>query len=266
MSGLYLLIGTFFIIAVILVTVVLVVLKKHQYKVFRNQLTKLDTEKNIIASTPVMSELEKVEAIVKNDKMEEKYQNWQKRFEIIKNEKLSVIDDMINELDMAATMKDYKGFDSKIAKVEMEVYKVKESVEKLLEEIQEITVSDEKFRSIVTKLKSKYRQLVSEFNNHKDDYDEIAETIELQLETIEKRFLDFEKCMETNEYDEVKHIVKALDTMIDHMGTVVVEVPNLMLLSKKLIPKRIEEILSTTEEMKQESYNLEYLNIYYNMQ
>ena len=266
MSGLYLLIGTFFIIAVILVTVVLVVLKKHQYKVFRNQLTKLDTEKNIIASTPVMSELEKVEAIVKNDKMEEKYQNWQKRFEIIKNEKLSVIDDMINELDMAATMKDYKGFDSKIAKVEMEVYKVKESAEKLLEEIQEITVSDEKFRSIVTKLKSKYRQLVSEFNNHKDDYDEIAETIELQLETIEKRFLDFEKCMETNEYDEVKHIVKALDTMIDHMGTVVVEVPNLMLLSKKLIPKRIEEILSTTEEMKQESYNLEYLNIDYNMQ
>ena len=266
MNGLYLLIGTFFIIAVILVTVVLVVLKKHQYKVFRNQLIKLDTEKNIIASTPVMSELEKVEAIVKNDKMEEKYQNWQKRFEVIKNEKLSVIDDMINELDMAATMKDYKEFDSKIAKVEMEVYKVKESAEKLLEEIQEITVSDEKFRSIVTKLKSKYRQLVSEFNNHKEDYDEIAETIELQLETIEKRFLDFEKCMEKNEYDEVKHIVKALDTMIDHMGTVVVEVPNLMLLSKKLIPKRIEEILSTTEEMKQESYNLDYLNIDYNMQ
>ena len=257
---------TVFIAAVVLVTVILVVLKKHQYKTFRDQIEKLDTEKNLIASTPVYSELEKVEAIVKNDQLEEKYKNWQKRFDTIKNEKIEVINDMLNELDIATSMKDYKDIDSKIAKVEMEVYKVRESANSLLDEIKEITVSDEKYRSIVIKLKTKYRKLNSEFNNHKDDYDEICEAIELQFETIEKRFLDFEKKMETNEYDEVTHIVKALDTMIDHMATVVVEVPNLMLLSKKLIPKRIEGILSDSSEMISEGYNLEYLNIEYNME
>ena len=266
MNGTYLLIGTIFVVAVIILTVVLVVLKKHQYKVLKDQVERLDREKNLISSTPVMSELEKVEAIVKNAEMEEKYQNWQRRFEVIKNDRINTINDMLNELDMAVTMKDYKGFDSKIAKVEMEVYKVKESADRLLKEIQEITVSDEKYRSIVTKLKSKYRQLVSEFNGHKEDYDEIADTIELQLETIEKRFLDFEKHMEKNEYEEVKHIVKALDTMIDHMGTAIVDVPNLVLLSKKLIPKRIEEIESSQTQMKEEGYNLEYLNINYNME
>ena len=265
MSGVYLLIGTFFVVAVILVTVVLVMLKKHQYNTFRNQVEKLDREKNLIASTPVYSELEKVEAIVKNDKMEEKYKNWQKRFDIIKNEKIEKINDMINELDIASNMKDYKDFDSKIAKVEMEVYKVRESANKLLDEIKEITVSDEKYRSIVTKLKSKYRKLNAEFNNHKEDYDEISDAIELQFETIEKRFLDFDNCMEENEYDEVKHIVKALDTMIDHMGNVVVEVPNLILLAKKLIPKRIEEILENNDNMVSDGYNLDYLNIKYNM-
>lgn len=265
MNGVYLLIGTFFIVAVILVTVVLVVLKKHQYKSFRVQVERLDKEKNLIASTPVYSELEKVESIVKNDKLEEKYKNWQKRFDVIKNEKIETINDMINDLDIASSMKDYKDFDSKIAKVEMEVYKVRESANKLLDEIKEITVSDEKFRSIVTKLKSKYRKLNAEFNNHKEDYDEISDTIELQFETIEKRFLDFEDCMEKNEYDEVTHIVKALDTMIDHMGDAVVEVPNLMLLAKKLIPKRIEEIVSSNSSMTEEGYNLAYLNISYNM-
>ena len=265
MNGVYLLIGTFFIIAVILVTVVLVILKKHQYKSFRVQVDKLDKEKNLIASTPVYSELEKVEAIVKNDQLEEKYQNWKKRFDVIKDEKIERINDMINELDIASSMHDYKDFDGKLAKVEMEVYKVRESANKLLDEIKEITVSDEKFRSIVTKLKAKYRKLSAEFNNHKDDYDEISDAIELQFETIEKRFLDFENRMEKNEYDEVTHIVKALDTMIDHMGNVIVEVPNLMLLSKKLIPKRIEEILETSTSLSQEGYNLEYLNISYNM-
>lgn len=266
MNGVYLLIATFFIIAVILVTVVLVLLKKHQYNKFMQEVEKLDKEKNLIASTPVYSELAKVESIVKNDEMAEKYKNWQKRFDVIKEEKINNINDMINELDTAANMKDYKDFDVKVAKVEMEVYKVRENANKLLDEIKEITVSDEKYRGIVTKLKSKYRKLVTEFNNHKDDYEDIIETIELQFETIEKRFQEFENCMENNEYEEVNHIVKALDTMIDHMSTVIVEVPNLVLLSKKLIPKRIEEIVTTSEEMKKDGYNIEYLNISYNVE
>ena len=133
-------------------------------------------------------------------------------------------------------------------------------------EIKEITVSEEKYRSIVTKLKAKYRKLMNEFTTHKDDYEEIQEAIELQFENIEKRFLDFEHRMEKNEYDEVVHIVKALDTMIDHMGIVVVEVPNLVLMAQKLIPKRIEEILATSKEMIDNGYNLEYLNIEYNME
>lgn len=266
MDGVYLLIGTFFIIAVILVTVVLVVLKKHQEKGYREELEKLDKEKNLIASTPVYSELSKVEAIIKNEQMEEKYNNWKKRFDVIKEDKINKINDMINELDVANNLKDYKNFDEKIAKVEMEVYKVRESANKLLDEIKEITVSDEKYRGIVTKLKSKYRKLMNEFTTHKDDYEDIAEAIELQFETIEKRFLDFENRMEKNEYDEVNHIVKALDTMIDHMGSVVVEVPNLVLLSTKLIPKRIEEILDMHTSMTNENYNLEYLNIPYNME
>ena len=266
MNGVYLLIGTFFIIAVILVTVVLVLLSKHRNKVLREEVEQLDKEKNLIISTPVYSELAKVESIVKNDKMEEKYKNWQKRFEVIKEEKINNINDMINELDIATSTKNYKDIDHKLAKVEMEVYKVRESANNLLNEIREITVSEEKYRSIVTKLKAKYRKLISEFNNHKSNYDNISEAIELQFENIEKRFLDFENVMEKNEYDEVAHIVKALDTMIDHMGLVVVEVPDLVLLSEKLIPKRIEEILLVHEEMVEKGFNLEYLNINYNME
>ena len=266
MNGVYLLIATFFIIAVILVTVVLVLLSKHKYKKLRQEVETLDKEKNLIASTPVLSELAKVESIVKNDKMEEKYKNWQKRFEVIKDEKVNLINDMINELDISTSQKHYKNVDQKLAKVEMEIYKVRESANELLGEIKEITVSEEKYRSIVTKLKAKYRKLMNEFTTHKDDYEEIQEAIELQFENIEKRFLDFEHRMEKNEYDEVVHIVKALDTMIDHMGIIVVEVPNLVLMAQKLIPKRIEEILATSKEMIDNGYNLEYLNIEYNME
>lgn len=265
MGGVYLLIGTFFIIAVILVTVVLVLIQKHKYNVFRKEVEKLDKAKNMIASTPVLSELSKVESIVKNDRMEEKYKNWQKRFEVIKDDKINKINDMINELDISTNQKNYKNIDQKLAKVEMEIYKVREGADELLNEIKEVTVSEEKYRSIVIKLKAKYRSLVNEFNNHKSDYEDISDAVELQFENIEKRFLNFESVMEKNEYDEVVHIVKALDTMIDHMGIVIVEVPNLVLLAEKLIPKRIEEIINISKEMINAGYNINYLNIDYNM-
>ena len=264
-NGAYLLIGTFFIIAVILVTVVLVLIQKHKYNTIRQEVDSLEKEKNLIASTPVLSELSRVESIVKNDKMEEKYKNWQRRFEVIKEEKVNVINDMINDLDIATNQKNYKNINQKLAKAEMEIYKVRESANELLKEIQEITVSEEKYRSIVTKLKAKYRRLMKEFTDHKAEYGDIQDAIELQFENIEKRFLDFERIMEKNEYDEVAHIVKALDTMIEHMGVIITEIPDLVLFATKLIPKRVEEILSIHQEMSDKGYNLEYLNVIYNM-
>lgn len=265
-SGLWLLIGTFFVIAVVLIIVVLNLIQRQKRKEFEKEVQELDKEKNVIASTPVMAELSKVEAIVKNDKMEEKYKRWQKRFEEIKNNRITKLTDMIVDLELSVSMKDYKTMRLKLAKTEMEIYKVKTSADHLLGEIQEITVSEEKYRSIITKLKAKYRELNSKYQDHKSDYDEIQDAIDLQFENIERRFADFEEVMENNEYNEVVHVVKALDTMIDHMSIVIDEVPNLVLLGKQLIPKRIEEITSTYETMVKDGYVLDYLNIPYNME
>ena len=265
-SGLWLLIGTFFVIAVVLIIVVLNLIQRQKRKEFEKEVQELDKEKNVIASTPVMAELSKVEAIVKNDKMEEKYKRWQQRFEEIKNDRITRLTDMIVDLELSVSMKDYKTMRLKLAKTEMEIYKVKTSADHLLGEIQEITVSEEKYRSIITKLKAKYRELNSKYQDHKSDYDEIQDAIDLQFENIERRFADFEEVMENNEYNEVVHVVKALDTMIDHMSIVIDEVPNLVLLGKQLIPKRIEEITSTYETMIKDGYVLDYLNIPYNME
>ncbi len=266
MDGVLLLIITFIILAVILITVVLVAIQKHKIAKIKNEISELDREKNLIASTPVLSELSKVEPIIKNDKMGEKYKAWQRRFEIIRDDRITKINDMIIELDMEVSNKNLKNFHQKLAKAEIEIYKARESANELLEEIKEITLSEEKYRSIVIKLKTKYRELSNEFEKHKDDYEDVQEVIDLQFENIEKRFMDFDETMDKNEYDEVAHIVKALDTMIDHMSIVVAEVPNLVLLAEKLIPKRIEEIENISRDMEEKGYPLGYLKIPYNME
>lgn len=259
------LIITYFILAVIAVAVVLNIIHRRQIKKEKKIIEKLDKEKNIIASTPILLELSKVEEIIKTEKMEEKYTEFKMRFEDIQTNRITKINDMITELDFLTLSKDRNKYQHKLISTELEIYKVKEVTNNLLYEIKDITLSEEKYRNIITKLKAKYRNIVKTFEDRKVDYQDIAKTIELQFENIEKRFYDFEKIMEANEYSEVIHIVKAIETMVDHIEVVVNEIPNILLLAKELIPKRIEEIKEIYDDMNSKGYPLSYLNLEYNI-
>ncbi|MBQ2639753.1 MAG: septation ring formation regulator EzrA [Bacilli bacterium] len=266
MQGQILVVSTFILVSIMLIFLIVYFTRKILDNSYRKKVSDLEVKKNLVASTPVLLELSKVEPIIKNDKMEEKYNNWNNKFISLKENELVQIDDMLIDLDMYIEKGDYKTCTYRIAKTEMEIYKAKEIAETILEEVKEITLSEEKYRSIVTKLKAKYRKLTNDFNNHKEMYDDMQEAVALQLENIEKRFLDFEKVMDKNEYTEVVHIVKALDTMIDHMGIVVEEVPDILLMSRQIIPNRMKEIKATADSMVKEGFPIEYLNIDYNIE
>lgn len=266
MQGQFLIIGSIIIVVMIILFVFLHFIKKMELKYYRNKVKDLEVQRNLVASTPVLLELSKVEPIIKNDKMEEKYNKWQDRFTYLKENRLSLVDNMLIDLDMYVDKRDYKSCIYSIAKIEIEIYKIRESAEHLLEEIKEITLSEEKYRAIVTKLKTKYRTLNMEFQDHKQLYEDMQEAIELQLENIERRFLDFEKVMELNEYNEVVHVVKALDTMIEHMEIIVNEVPDVLLMAKQVIPNRMREIALTYKDMIEHGFPLDYLNIDYNLE
>lgn len=265
MQGQFLIIGSGVVIALIIVIVVLHFVRKLEIKYYRNKVKSLEVQRNMVASTPVLLELSKVEPIIKNDMMEEKYNRWQDKFVDIKEKRLTLIDDLLIDLDVYIEKRDYKSCGYRIATAEIEIYKVREAAEHLLEEIKDITLSEEKYRAIVTKLKTKYRSLNKEFQDHRQLYDSMQEAVEMQLENIEKRFLDFEKVMESNQYNEVVHICKAIDTMIDHMEIVIKELPDVLLMANQVIPNRMREIENINKEMINKGYNLDYLNVDYNI-
>lgn len=266
MQGQFLIIGSAIVIALIIVIIILHFVRSFEMKYYRNKVRNLEVQRNMVASTPVLLELSKVEPIIKNDKMEEKYNRWQERFNYLKESRLTVIDDMLIDLDVYVDKRDYKSCGYRIAKTEIEIYKVREAAEHLLDEIKDITLSEEKYRAIVIKLKTKYRALNKEFQDHKQLYEFMQEAIEMQLENIERRFLDFEKVMEANDYAEVIHIVRALDTMVEHMEIIINEVPDVLLMANQVIPNRMREVSRTTQEMIERGFPLDYLNIDYNIE
>lgn len=258
--------GIYGAVLIVLIFIIILLIKRNRLKKYRIELEKLDKEKNEIESAPVISELAKLETIVKNEKIEEKYKKWINKFDDVKNENIPKINDMLIDLDSILERKDLKKYDTTLPLVELEIYKARQAIDTLLDEIKEMNLSEEKYRKIITKLKTKYRELNDKFNNSKKDYEQIANPIELQFENIEKLFQDFEEYMEQNDYQEVYHIVKGIDIMIDHMEIVIQEVPDLVLLTNRIIPKKIEQITETYSELKKKKYPLKHLKIEYNVE
>ena len=233
---------TFIIVAIVVLVLLFLFIKTRKVKKYRDCVSYLDKEKNSLETAPIVAELSKVEPIIKNEKMEEKYKEWASVFDHVKNEDISKMSDNIVDLDILIDKKDYKNFAIEYSNAELFLYRIKNKVGHILKEIEDINGSEEKYRDIITKLKAKYRELNKIFEANKENYDGIEGIIELQFENIEKRFQDFEDLMEVNDYSEVMHIVKAVDTMVDHMSIVIDESPDLILLATKVIPKRIEQI------------------------
>ena len=107
-QGQFLIIGSAVVLALIIVIILLHFIKKLEVKTYRDKVKNLELQRNMVASTPVLLELSKVEPIIKNDRMEEKYNKWHDEFISLKENRLTLIDDMLIDLDIYIDKRDYK--------------------------------------------------------------------------------------------------------------------------------------------------------------
>lgn len=266
MNSLTLIILTIYVITIVLVILVLNFLQTRKNKNFKSHLEQLEYEKNMIDSTPIAPELSKIEAFLKNEKVETMYGEWKARLEDIKNSQIPKLSDMLLEADYSLSKMDYKSTLYKIAKLEMELYKVKANSEFLLEEIRTITTSEEKNRTIITKLKTKYRELYEKFMATQSEFGDVEPVVKNQFATIAKMFEKFELVMDKNQYTEVTQVMKAIDDSLKHMDIVVEEVPSIELLATSILPKKMTESIEIYKHMVNLGYPLDYLNVEYNIE
>jgi septation ring formation regulator len=251
---------------VILSFVIKAIFKSKKKKSILSSIDKLTTEKNMIISSILKSELAKAEKLANNKKTEKEVEDWKSRFEEIENTDMPILTDELIEVETKMVENDYeKAFES-LTKAEKDIFHVKAKSIKLLGEIKDLTESEDRNREAITKLKSIYREVVFKYNKNKNDYQDVSSRIELQFENINKLFSAFEVAVQNKEYEELGKIVKALDDMINNISIVIEEAPTIVLMAKMVLPKKMKDIKNVSTRMTRDGYNLEYLNIDYNIE
>ena len=265
MDNIVLIIVTTTIVTIIFIILILYFIQSRKNKKFKKMIEKLEVEKNMLDSSPITPELNKIESFLNNESLSAKYDEWRERLENIKEKQIPFINNMLIEADYSLNKMDYKGAMYKIAKLEMELYKVRSNSEVLLKEVKKVTNSESENREQITALKTRYRDLYNKFNESINTFGPAAKYVGFQFENISKRFQTFEEAMDKNDFLEASGIVDSIKDMLEHMSVVIEEVPDIILLSLTVIPKRINELKREYEEMTNQKYPLDYLNIEYNI-
>lgn len=255
----------YYIISVIIVIIILNLINRNEKNKLKKQIDELEKEKNMIISANMLSELNKVEALVNNDEMRMKFEDWKNRFNNIRDVEMPKITDIINEIEELFEEHNFKELKGLLLKADFDLNNLRTKAAFLLDEIKDVTLSEERNRETITKLKAQYREIVAMYKDYEEDYAIVKVPIELQFENVDKLFQTFETAMEQNAYTEVGKIVKAIADIIDNLKAVVEETRPIINLGKNLIPKKIDDIRNISEKMMREGYNLEYLNIDYNI-
>ena len=219
----------FYIIGVVAITVTLFTIQRKTKNKLEKELTRLETLKNLIISSGILTEMEKVKALINNDKLMETYKKWEKRYKKIEKEDIPRLTDKLLVCAELIDNKNFKEASYELSKTEIDIYYVKTDMELLLEDIKEITNSEERNRNAVTKLKTVFRSVVNKYTSNMNDYKGMEKRVDMQFENINKLLSAFERAMEQNDYEEVGKIVHALDDLINNIKIVIDETPTVKL-------------------------------------
>ncbi len=256
---------TYILLAIAIIVVVCILISKHNKKHYSEVLDTLEREKNLILNANILAELSKVESMINSKEIENKYIEWKRRLDEIRNVDIPKLTDHLIEVEDLFETHKYREIEPTLAKVELSIYHVRTKANYLLEEIKNLTLSEERNRETITKLKGKYRNIINTYRDNYAEYALIKTPIELQFETIDKLFSAFEVSMEANAFGEIAKIVKALDDSINNLDLVMDEAPEIIILGTKLLPKKMSDVGSIYGKMIKEGFNLDYLAIEYNI-
>ena len=256
-----LIIITVIIVLLLLMILILYLINRYQKKVRRKKVNRLDILKNEILTLPLDVEIDKVSSLVKGEQLEEKVNHYKKMYEDLKANSFKEIEDKIIELELLVQGRGKKEFLTKYTDIELSLYRNRYYINHMISEVKELTSYEDKYRGIVIKLKNKYRIITREYENNKDLFGVFVDTIEMQLENIEKRFQDFEVVINENLYNEVVLVVKSLDLMIEHIGALVLELPDILVLVNDLLPARKKELELLRNSMLEEGFTLNFMHL-----
>lgn len=245
------------ILAIIVLIIVGLILRKRLY----DSVDYYESWKIDIMNRNVASELAKVKELNLHGDTKEKFETWKDTWEDILNNKLADVEEYLYDTEHAADRYRFGTAKKLMKKMEEILIESEKQIESILTELNELLETEEENRKEIEKLTPLLKEMRKQLLQNRHQYNRAEIRFEVEMDEIEQELHTYNTFVEEGNYIQAKELVEEIKERFENLKQEFEEFPELYQLCKKELPSQLDELFKGVNEMKEEGYYIDHLNL-----
>lgn len=188
-----------------------------------------------------------------------KYEQFYRRFKSIHDNEEAYADSLLKQLKSLLGAKQYKNIKSVISEAKKAVDNLEDSVNSLDHDLYEVIKLEEDCRRSIDHLREVYRHVKQTYYSEANEIEMVAATFNKMFDKIDSAFAKFDEQLEGAEYEEINSEITSLNNVLNALGHVLIELPNICNLTKSAIPEALQSLQNKYKETEKQGVPLYHL-------
>ncbi len=255
--------ATYFIIGIVTIVLIYVFIiiksRQNRYKKYQQIITELDRDKVRVIHTPIDHELAKLNKVIKNVDMLVILKEWQDNWQNLKKERVREITNAILNTEDNVERRKFSGVDIQVKECEKLISNLREDATELYEEIYSVSKLEDAIRDKFIKLKVYFRSVKKMFYDQEAVLIYMKSELEDKVESMTQHIVELDNTINVNEYEKAEELLASIRKEIDAFALLVENLPDLLIVVKQYIPRKIVVIENNFDKYRKSDIPLTHL-------
>lgn len=179
----------------------------------------------------------------------DKYELFSRRFKGIFENEDKYCESMLKQLDSLVVAKQFKGIKKVIDSTKKSIDVFEESVNAFDADLYEVIRLEEDCRKKIDSSKETYRHIKQTYYTENSEIEMVAQSFAKAFEKIDATFARLDDLIESAEYEEINASLPELNSVLNALGRVLLDLPTLCSLTKTVVVEKMSECQAKFREV-----------------
>lgn len=223
-----------------------------------SEVDRLEEWKLDILKRPIAEEIGKVKGLKMSGETEEKFETWRTEWDEIVDGILPDLEEDLFDVEEFANKYRFNKAKKRIAFVENQLNDIETQLKGILEDIDRLINSEEQNREEIGEVKKYYQEVKKYFSIHRGSFGKAADLLAEQIESTNKKFLEFDEATEQGNYLLASSILSEIKDELKKEEALMRALPKLLVQFHSNFPAELDDLAQGINEMGEAGYAMEH--------
>lgn len=248
-------------VGLILVIVFLVGYGTWMRKRLFGEIDRVEERRVEIMNRPVAAELSKIKQLNMAGDTEEKFDQWRKDWDNIVSQSLPNLEEMLFNAEELTDKYRFHKAEQQVKETDKKIVAIQKSIDEMIKDLNLIVESEEKNRTDITPIKETFHQIKKNMITKRSRFDKTLPALEQSMKAVETQLMNYAAETENGNYLNAREILVHVREAADVLSDQINRIPDLYKDLRKTIPDQMKELRQGKQEMIDDGYYLDQLQI-----